>query len=156
MSLPEYAVASTIMFYVDVGSEVRTRDILANVLKTDKKIVVPWCNSDGELELFRLVSMEELETGMFRIPEPRESLRHLPEKQVVVGELDLIMVPGVGFDPRGARIGHGRGYYDKLLIHTRTDTSLVGLAFECQMFDEIPVAGHDVFMDKIITEDRIY
>ena len=156
MSLPEYAVASTIMFYVDVGSEVRTRDILANVLKTDKKIVVPWCNSDGELELFRLVSMEELETGMFRIPEPCESLRHLPEKQVMAGELDLIMVPGVGFDPRGARIGHGRGYYDKLLIHTRTDTSLVGLAFECQMFDEIPVAGHDVFMDKIITEDRIY
>jgi len=157
MSLPEYAVASTIMFYVDVGSEVRTRDILADVLREgDKSIVVPWCTIDGELELFHLVSMEELETGMYRIQEPREDLRYRPEKQVKVEELDLIMVPGVGFDHRGARMGHGQGYYDKLLVHARADTPLVALAFECQMFEEIPVADHDIFMDKIITEDQVY
>ena len=156
MSLPEYASASTVMFYVDVRSEVRTRHDLAAALDSDKTIVVPWCNDDGELELFRLDSMDELEIGMYRILEPRQDLRTLPEKQVNVEELDLIMVPGVGFDGRGARMGHGKGYYDKLLEHARADTPLIALAFECQMFDEIPVAAHDVFMDKVITEDSVY
>jgi 5-formyltetrahydrofolate cyclo-ligase len=156
MSLPEYATASTVLFYVDVRSEVRTRLDLADALDSDKTIVVPWCNADGELELFRLDNMDELEFGMYKILEPRENLRQLPEKQVNVEDLDLVMVPGVGFDVRGARMGHGKGYYDKLLEHARTDTPLIALAFECQIFEEIPVAGHDVFMDKVITEDHVY
>ena len=156
MALPEYATAETVMFYVDVRSEVRTRFDLPTALESGKKIVVPWCNDEGELELFHLESMDELEIGMYKILEPAPALRQLPEKQVGVETLDLVMVPGVGFDSRGARMGHGKGYYDKLLEHARRDTPLVALAFECQMFDEIPVADHDVFMDMVITEDRIY
>jgi len=156
MALPEYATAETVMFYVDVRSEVRTRFDLQAALDSGKTIVVPWCNDDGELELFRLTSMDELEIGMYKILEPKQALRLLPEKRVPVETLDLIMVPGVGFDHRGARMGHGKGYYDKLLEHPRPDTPLVALAFECQMFEDIPVAEHDVFMDKIITEDQVY
>ncbi len=156
MSLPEYAEAETVMFYIDVRSEVRTRHDLDLALQSGKKIVVPWCNADGELELFCLNSMDELEVGMYKILEPRSELRGLPEKQVNVESLDLIMVPGVGFDRRGGRMGHGKGYYDKLLQHARKDTPLVALAFECQVFDEIPVDDHDVFMDKLITEDHVY
>jgi len=156
MALPEYALAETVMFYIDVRSEVRTRHDLEHALKSGKTIVVPWCNSDGELELFRLDSMDELEIGMYKILEPRMELRALPEKQVNVESLDLIMVPGVGFDRRGARMGHGKGYYDKLLQHARHNTPLIALAFECQLFDEIPMADHDIFMDKIITEDHVY
>lgn len=156
MSLPEYAEADTVMFYIDVRSEVRTRNDLELALKSGKTIIVPWCNADGELELFRLSSMDELELGMYRILEPKVELRGLPEKQVDVQELDLIMVPGVAFDRRGARMGHGKGYYDKLLQHARPNTPLVALAFECQLFEEIPVAEHDIFMDRIITEDHVY
>lgn len=155
MALPEYATASTVMFYIDVRSEVRTRVDLELALQSGKTVVVPWCNADGELELFHLESMDELETGMYRILEPSAELRQLPQKQVSVESLDLIMVPGVAFDARGARMGHGKGYYDKLLEHARADTPLVALAFECQIFEEIPVADHDVFMDMIITEDRV-
>ena len=156
MALPEYALAETVMFYIDVRSEVRTRHDLVLALQSGKTIVVPWCNADGELELFRLDSMDELEIGMYKILEPRAELRGLAEKQVNVESLDLIMVPGVGFDSRGARTGHGKGYYDKLLQHARRNTPLIALAFECQLFDEIPVADHDIFMDKIITEDHDY
>lgn len=155
MALPAYATAETVMFYIDVRSEVRTRHDLELALQSGKTIVVPWCNADGELELFRLESMDELEVGMYSILEPRTALRSLPEKQVPVESLDLIMVPGVGFDGRGGRMGHGKGYYDKLLEHARPDAPLVALAFECQVFDEIPVADHDIFMDLIITEDRV-
>lgn len=156
MSLPEYATAETVMFYIDVRSEVRTRHDLQLALQSGKSIVVPWCNADGELELFRLESMDELEIGMYKILEPRTELRGLPEKQVNVESLDLIMVPGVGFDRRGGRMGHGKGYYDKLLQHARRNTPLIALAFECQVFDEIPVADHDIYMDKLITEDHVY
>lgn len=153
--LPEYAAAGTVMFYVDVRAEVRTRQYLPTALQHGKRIVVPYC-VDGELELFRLESMEELSQGMYKILEPRAELRTLPQKHVDVAELDLIMVPGVAFDRTGARMGHGFGYYDKLLEHTRRDTPLVALAFECQLFEEIPTQAHDVFMDKIITEQAVY
>ncbi len=151
---PEFAAAKTVMVYIDVRTEVRTRQHLPKLLEGDKRIVVPYC-IDGELELFLLESMEELETGMYKILEPKAELREVPAKRVDVSELDLIMVPGVAFDARGARMGHGFGYYDKLLEHARPDAPLVALAFECQLFPEIPTDSHDVFMDKIITEERI-
>lgn len=154
-ALPEYAAASTVMYYVDVRSEVRTRNDLAGALTHGKRIVVPYC-VDGELELFLLENMDELSIGAYKILEPKAELRGLPEKKVRPDELDLIMVPGVAFDRRGARMGHGFGYYDKLLEHARVGCPLVALAFECQMFPEIPTMPHDVFMDKIITEAAIY
>ena len=156
LALPEYAAAQTVMFYIDVRAEVRTRHSLPDALRSGKKIVVPWCNELGELELFHLESMEELSIGMYRILEPRPELRTLPAKQVTPQELDLVMVPGVAFDRTGARMGHGKGYYDKLLRHARPDAPLVALAFECQLFPEIPTAPHDIFMDKIITEKAVY
>jgi 5-formyltetrahydrofolate cyclo-ligase len=154
-SLPEYQAATTVMFYVDVRSEVRTRHYLATALTHGKKIVVPFC-VDGQLELFHLEDMNELEIGMYKILEPRKDLRERSGKKVAVLQLDLIMVPGVAFDKRGARMGHGFGYYDKLLEHARPDAPFVALAFECQLFPEIPTQAHDVFMDKIITEKAVY
>jgi len=155
VGLPEFAKAETVMFYVDVRSEVRTRQQLPEALASGKRIVIPYC-VDGELELFHLESMDELSVGMYRILEPKPELRAVASKRVEIEELDLIMVPGVAFDRRGGRSGHGKGYYDKLLEHARPDTPLVALAFECQMFDEVPMQDHDVFMDKVITEAAVY
>jgi len=156
LALPEYEKSGTVLFYIDVRAEVRTREYLPQVLETDKRLVVPYCVDGEQLELFLLEDMQELETGMYKILEPRAELRTRPEKQVDVADIDLVMVPGVAFDKRGARMGHGKGYYDRLLSQARPDTPLVALAFECQMFPEIPVDDHDVFMDQIITQDNVY
>ncbi len=155
MELPEYQAAHTVMFYVDVREEVRTRQALPAALTTGKRIVVPYC-VDGELELFWLESMEELELGMYRILEPKAELRELSHKRLQPQDLDLIMVPGVAFDRAGGRTGHGKGYYDKLLEHARPDTPLVGLAFECQIFENIPMDQHDIAMDAVVTEAAVY
>jgi 5-formyltetrahydrofolate cyclo-ligase len=155
VALPEYTSAQTVMYYVDVRSEVRTRHYLPSALTHGKRIVVPYC-VDNELELFLLRDMAELAIGMYKILEPRPELRNLPERKVRAEELDLIMVPGVAFDRTGARMGHGFGYYDRLLQHARPDAPLVALAFECQLFPEIPTAAHDIFMNKIITEQAVY
>lgn len=156
LQLPAYQAAATVLFYLDVRSEVRTRHTLPEALTSGKRIIVPWCNPAGELELFHLKHMEELAVGMYKILEPKPELRGLPERQLAPTELDLVMVPGVAFDRSGARMGHGKGYYDKLLQHARPDAPLVALAFECQLFPEIPTAPHDVFMDQVITEKAIY
>jgi 5-formyltetrahydrofolate cyclo-ligase len=154
-ALPEYATSETVMCYVDVRSEVRTRPFLAAALDGDRRIVVPYCVGD-RLGLFRLEELEELASGTWGILEPKEELRALAEKQVEPGRIDLVMVPGVAFDRRGARLGHGRAYYDRLLVDVRTDARLVALAYECQVFPEIPVEPHDVWMDKVITEKAVY
>jgi len=156
LDLPEYQAANTVLFYLDVRSEVRTRHNLDDALASGKKIVVPYCVEGEVLELFHLEAVDELSVGMYRILEPKAEFRGLKEKQVPVEEIDLIMVPGVAFDRRGGRTGHGKGYYDKLLEHARPETPLVALAFECQMFPEIPMQPHDVFMDRVITEKEIY
>jgi len=102
MGLPEYARARSVMFYVDVRSEVRTRQHFPDALASGKRIIIPYC-VDGELELFHLESMDELSVGMYKILEPKVELRAVPAKRIAVEELDLIMVPGV------ALIAVGRG-----------------------------------------------
>jgi 5-formyltetrahydrofolate cyclo-ligase len=155
MEMPQYRDAHCVMWYVDVRDEVRTRHALPEALTQGKKVVVPYC-VDGELELFWLESMDELELGMYRILEPRPELRTVGEKKVLPQELDFVMVPGVAFDREGGRTGHGKGYYDKLLQHARPDAPLVALAFECQLFPEIPMQPHDIFMDAVVTEEAVY
>lgn len=155
ISMPEYQAAQCVMWYVDVRDEVRTRGALPAALAQHKTIVVPYC-VDGELELFHLESLDELELGMYRILEPKAELRGVAAKRIEPQQLDFIMVPGVAFDARGGRTGHGKGYYDKLLQHARDETPLVALAFECQMFDEIPMQSHDIFMDAVVTQQAVY
>ncbi|MEQ1826495.1 MAG: 5-formyltetrahydrofolate cyclo-ligase [Pirellula sp.] len=155
MQLDEYQAAKTVMFYVDVRDEVRTRQALPEALQSGKRIVVPYC-VDGELELFWLENMDELELGMYRILEPKSEMRSIKSKRFQPTDLDLIMVPGVAFDRQGGRTGHGKGYYDKLLQHARLDAPLIALSFECQLFDKIPAESHDIYMDKVVTEDAVY
>lgn len=154
-SLPEYASANTVMYYVDVRSEVRTRHYLPTALTQGKQIVVPYC-VNGELQLFHLQNMDELAVGMYKIMEPKAEMRGLADKRIEPDDLDLVIVPGVAFDRDGGRTGHGFGYYDKLLNRARPDAPLVALAFECQLFPRIPMQSHDVFMDKVVTESAVY
>ena len=155
VALPEYASAHAILYYLDVRDEVQTTHILSAALRSTKRLVVPYC-VDDRLELFNLKAMDELAIGSFSILEPKPELRGSAERRVGIGELDLIMVPGVAFDKTGARIGYGKGYYDKLLAGARPDAPLVALAFECQIVPEIPTDDHDVLMDKVLTEANTY
>ena len=156
MAMPEYVAAKTILYYVDAGSEVRTRHMLPEALAGGKQIVVPYCIVEtNELELFLLEDMSELVEGAYKILEPKVELRSLPGKTVAPEDLDLVMVPGTAFDVSGGRMGQGKGYYDRMLARVRPNAPLVAIAFDCQIFDAIPVASHDVFMDKVLTESRV-
>lgn len=160
VALPEYASAETVMWYIDARSEVRTRLDLSDALRGQERIVVPYCTVDeagvNKLGLWRLESMDELVVGKWKILEPPRERWGEPGKEVEPQDLDLLMVPGVGFARDGARMGNGQGYYDRLLKQVRPDAPLIALAFECQIFPQLVVGPHDVYMDKVITEKAVY
>ncbi len=155
LSLPEFAAAQTVLLYVDMRSEVRTRPFLPIVMAAGKRVAVPFCQND-ELMLFHLQDLDQLSPGCFGVLEPREELRDVASLRVEAEEIDLVMVPGVAFDRRGGRLGYGKGYYDRLLRRLRPDALVVAAAFECQIVPEIPMQHHDVFMDVVITEKAVY
>lgn len=160
VELAEYRTARTAMWYLDCRSELRTRHALPAALASGKRIAVPYCTVDeagaNKLGLWLLDDMGELVVGKWRILEPPRDRWGEPGKEVDPAELDIVMVPGVAFSREGGRMGNGQGYYDRLLARVRPDCALVGLCYESQLFDDLVVSPHDVFMDKVVTERMVY
>ena len=161
IALPAYQKANIAMWYIDCRSETRTKSYLqSEVGNGDKSIVVPYCTvdekGDNKLGLWRLENFDELVVGKWSILEPPRELWGTPDKEVKPEELDIVLVPGVGFDRQGGRMGNGQGYYDRLLEKVRPDCPLVATCYESQLFDEILVGPHDIFMDLVITEKDVY
>lgn len=154
-ALPAYQQARTVMLYIGVRSEVCTREHVPGILASGRRVVVPFCEGH-ELGLFQLHDLNELQPTGFGLWEPPPAMRSQTDRRCDVRDLDLIAVPGLAFDRRGGRLGHGKAYYDRLLQNARPDTALVGLAFECQVFPTVPTGKHDVFMDLVITETGMY
>ena len=160
IDLPEYRAAQTVLWYIDCRSELRTRNELPQALASGKRIVVPYCttdeNGENKLGLWLLESFDELVVGKWSILEPPRERWTEPGKTIEPAELDFVIVPGVGFDRNGARMGNGQGYYDRLLHSVRLDCTLVAPCYESQLMDEIVMGPHDVFMDHVVTESAIY
>jgi 5-formyltetrahydrofolate cyclo-ligase len=149
-NLKEFKDAETILFYVSYNGEVFTHDMICELFYK-KNIIVPLSNKENHtLTLSHLKSWEELCIGSYNILEP--SIEKIRETKIQA--IDLIIVPGVAFDEHGGRLGHGKGYYDRLLSESK-DIFKIGLCFEFQIFDNIPMDEHDVYMDLIVTEKRI-
>jgi 5-formyltetrahydrofolate cyclo-ligase len=160
IGLPQYEAARTVLWYLDCRSELRTRQALPAALASGKRVVVPYCTTDdhgqNKLGLWWLRSLDELVVGKWKILEPPRDRWADLDRAVRPDELDFVVVPGVGFGRDGARMGNGQGYYDRLLESVRPDCPLVALCYECQLFDNLIVDAHDVFMDKVVTERAIY
>lgn len=160
MQLPEYQAARTVLWYLDCRSELRTIHALPGAIESDKRIIVPYCTVDeagaNKLGLWWLEGMDELVVGKWKILEPPRERWGEPGKELQPEEIDLVIVPGVAFSREGGRMGNGQGYYDRMLARVRPDCLLVALCYESQLFDELIVSPHDVFMDKVVTEQAIY
>lgn len=145
-----YQFAESVLIYVDIGSEVATRKIMNEMLRSGKRVVVPYCKETGEMGIAEIRDPEQdLVIGCNKIPEPRQELRISFFKS----DLHLIICPGVAFDIYGGRLGRGKAYYDRFLKELKGQIPLVGMAYGCQISqDPLPFDYHDVAMDQIITE----
>ena len=149
LELEEYKKAKTIMFYVSMGGEVTTHDMIEDALKT-KSVVVPIVDlKNKKIKLSELRSFEHLVPSTFSILEPKKGCIKL----VKIEDVDLFIVPGIAFDSKGNRVGYGKGYFDRLL--EKTKTIIVGLSYDFQMVPPIKGSKHDVKVNKIVTESRI-
>jgi 5-formyltetrahydrofolate cyclo-ligase len=150
--LAEAAGARALLVSLSIGSEVPTRALVDDARRRGLRVAVPvTLTAERRLLPTELPDDDRLVAGPFGILEPRSDAR-VP---VPVDRLDLVVVPGVAFDPQGNRLGWGAGYYDRLLAQVRADAPIVALAFECQIVPAIPPESHDVPVDVIVTEQRI-
>ncbi len=156
VDLPLFRHAQTVFCYVGLSDEVHTLELVHSLLTTPKQVVVPYCE-DGDIHLFYLERGDELEEGAYGILEPKKELRKKPMRTCHPSSVDLYIIPGVAFDPQGNRIGHGAGYFDRLLGESvlKPGVNIVALAFDCQLVKEIPASVHDIPVQTIVMESGI-
>ena len=144
--LPEFRQAHVVLLYWSMADEVQTHDFVNRWY--DKKVLLLPCVEGDDLLLRQYTGPECLVAGeQFGIGEPDASLPAF----TALERIDLIIVPGVAFDSEGNRMGRGRGFYDRLL-KTTPNAKKIGVAFDFQMIEHVPVEPFDVKMDHVITE----
>ena len=140
-----YKKASTIMLYMPIRNEVDTGKIISKGFADGKKLVFPVTDREsGIITPYFADGKTEFKKGAFSVPEPslREKMR--------LEEIDVVLVPGIGFDYFGNRIGFGKGCYDMLLC--KCNALKIGVCYEFQLLEKIPYDEHDIKMDYILTE----
>jgi 5,10-methenyltetrahydrofolate synthetase len=155
VGLDGYHQSGVVLAYSSFGSELQTAGFLRHVLDDGKTLVLPRVNRERRLLDLHEVRdpARDLEAGTWGIREPRPDRCPRVEPEAI----DFVVVPGVGFDPRGGRLGYGGGYYDRLLAgYSNARPLLVAGAFEIQMVEEVPVEEHDTLMNLIVTERKHY
>jgi 5-formyltetrahydrofolate cyclo-ligase len=144
--------AKVVLFYMNVNSEVATEAMIRKAMEYEKGVVLPWIDqkAKGIVPIKVDDLSRDIQPGYRNIPEP------IPQQCKVMPfeHIDLAIMPGIAFDERGGRIGHGTGFYDKLIPKLDVTTRKVALAFECQIVPQIPMEPHDRYIDIIITERR--
>lgn len=148
--LRQYQDASNILGYYPFRSEIDTRIIINDALDRGKEVALPRVGNKG-LDLYYVRDpVKDLAPGSYEIMEPIPSSCRPADPH----EMDLVLVPGVGFDLKHNRLGYGGGFYDRLLAVIPRVIPRVALAFDLQVIDEIPVSGHDLKIDILITESQ--
>lgn len=147
-----YKNAKIIFAFVSFESEVDTHQIINQALKDSKTICVPRIESkERGMEIFKINSLDELETGYFGILEPKKSCPSIDPQKI-----DLILMPGVAFDREGGRVGYGKGFYDNFLRKMNKKVDKIALAYDFQLLDKVPMDEFDVRIDGVITEQQLY
>ena len=140
-----YRSARSIGAYFAIGSEVRTQDILQEILNAGKDLSLPRVEKK-DLVFKKITNFSDLEIGNFSVMEPKERCENIKK-------LDVILVPAIALTRDGYRLGYGFGYYDRHLHEKRVKK--IALSYYKQVVKSIPHDSHDVKMDCIVTEDEI-
>lgn len=152
LSLPLFSDKQVFFIYCHYQSEVATIALLDHCLVHGKTVGVPLCQPEqSSMWAVGIADVEDdLVSGYLGIPEPRNGGRVIPSASI-----EVALIPGVVFDHCGNRLGYGKGFYDRFLALEAPQAVRVGLAFSCQLADNIPALPHDVPMDMVVTEQEI-
>ncbi len=142
--LSAFSESRNICIYMSSFNEVDTDGIIKRCSALGKNVFVPCVRGD---DIFISAYSDDMVTASFGIREPENAV---PADK---DEIDLFIVPALAFDRRGARVGFGRGYYDRLL--SGTDAVKIGLLYDFQLLERIETQAHDIYMDYLIYEGGV-
>ena len=149
--LPEFQRAQVVLGYLALPGEVAVDGSLAAAWKAGKRVAVPAARDDGEYMPAWLTPNESLTHGGFQVRQPVTPFWAKPEGY------GLVVVPGMAFTANGDRLGHGKGFYDRMLARLGAKVACkVGVCFSFQLAPEWPVNETDVGMNVVVTEDQVY
>ncbi len=131
--------------YYSIGSEVKTHDILQEILNSGKQLALPKVVKN-DLVFKIITNFSDLEQGNFSVMEPKD-------KCETIKNLDIIIVPAIALTREGFRLGYGFGYYDRFLHGKKIKT--IALSYAKQIIKSFPHDSHDIKMDFIVNEDRV-
>lgn len=145
--------ASTVMLYLPVGSEVDLTCLALRCFQDGKTVCAP--RLDWQARHMTAVEIRGLDD---RFEQRHHGVREPVGSPLPVDEIDLILVPGLGFDASGRRLGRGGGFYDRFLSHPLTrerGARVCGVCHDIQIVDAVPSEPHDVVMDVVVTDRRM-
>lgn len=150
MNLDEYIKAENILAYCPVNNEVDTSLLLEESI-TNKTLSLPRTDIKNVNIIPCVVhNLSDLKIGAHNIMEPNDDCKTIDKN-----DINIVVVPLVAFDKKGTRIGYGGGYYDRFL-NDIGKCKKIGIAFSLQEIEQIEKEHHDVKLDMIITEKKIY
>ncbi|KAM4678335.1 5-formyltetrahydrofolate cyclo-ligase [Discoglossus pictus] len=156
LSHSRYQTARRVAIFINMPDEIQTGDIINDIFKQGKECFIPRYQSrSNHMDMVRLNSVEEihqLPLTTWNIRQPAEEDGR--EDALLSGGLDLMLVPGLGFDKEGHRLGRGKGYYDTYLekysnLHAGRPYT-IALSFQEQVCESVPVTENDIVIDEII------
>lgn len=147
LALPQVVISPSILLYYGIGNEPDTARLLKPLKALGKEVFLPCCLPGGLMEARRYEASERLVPGLYGIPEPKTDCPPAEKNS-----LPLILVPGLCFDLRGFRLGHGGGYYDRYLSGYEGLT--VALCRDRLLRPTLPTEAHDRPVDLLLTETR--
>jgi 5-formyltetrahydrofolate cyclo-ligase len=138
------------MIYLSHAQEVDTTPIVLQAWQDRKKVVAPQVSWESRQMIpIEIRSLDDVASNQFGIREP---VRGLP---IPIELIALVIVPGLGFDPFGNRLGRGRGFYDRFLGKRKFNGTTCGFALEAQIVDSIPAGPHDVKVNMLVTDECV-
>ena len=145
--------AKNIMLYLDFNNEVSTDSLIKKLLNLGKIVSSPiTLKEERKLIPSQITDLKNgIQYGAYNIREPKPEC----SPAINIKDLDVIIVPDVAYDKNCYRLGYGGGFYDRFLENLRKDAVTIGIAFDLQIFDEVPKEAHDAQLDYIVTESRI-
>lgn len=149
-NLKDFIDAKKILLYVGKDYEVDTTPIIKKALERKKRVFLPVTDVKSKRIIISEISDFKKDTtiGPYGIYEPKARRK----KNAKSEQLDLLILPGIAFDKKGNRLGHGKGYYDRFLKDIPCYIPRISLAFDFQMQGEdIPALAYDIPVTRVIT-----
>lgn len=140
----------TLCAYVPVGTEPGSLAMLDAAVAAGVRVLLPLTGPPGPLGWAEYTSENRLRTGRFGLREPDGD--PLPPESIA--DASLILIPALGADRRGVRLGRGAGHYDRSLPLAAPDATLVVVVRDAELVDELPHDPHDVPMHYALTPDQ--